>query len=159
MKVTYQKFLEYQIDLSGLEVIPSSNMEPYFCTPRGAEIFGRAGVDGIHYCFIDGFGDMVFTVSPMSTPGNYVHPVAESFEDFLRLLLACGGAAAVEQAWMWDLDEFDAFLADNQPTEEQKSILVQLADRTGLHPMDQPWQYIKKVQSGFDSARIEYTED
>ncbi len=157
--MTYQKFLEYQIDLSELGVIPGSNMEPYFCTPKGAEIFGRAGVDGIHYCFIDGFGDMVFTVSPMNTPGNYVHPIAESFEDFLRLLLACGNDAAIEQTWMWDLDEFDAFLADNQPTDEQKSILEQLADRTGLRPMDQPWQYIKKLQSGFDSSRIEYTED
>ncbi len=159
MKMTYQKFLEYQIDLSGLGVIPSSGMEPYFCTPKGAKIFGRAGVDGIHYCFIEGVGDMVFTVSPMNTPGNYVHPVAESFEDFLRLLLACGDETVIEQAWMWDLEEFVAFLADHQPTEEQKSILAQLADRTGLRPMDQPWQYIKRVQSGFDYSRIEYTED
>lgn len=157
--MTYQKFLEYQIDLSGLGVISDSNIEPYFCTPKGAEIFGCAGVDGIHYCFIDGFGDMVFTVSPMNTPENYVHPVAENFENFLRLLLACGDEAAIEQAWMWDLDAFNAFLADNQPTDEQKSILAQLAYRTGLRPMDQPWQYIKKVQNGFDYSSIEYTED
>lgn len=159
MKMTYQKFLKKQIDLSGLGVISDSNMDSYFCTPKGAQIFGHTGVDGIHYCFIDGFGDMVFTVSPMNTPGNYVHPVAESFQDFLRLLLTCGDEAAIEQAWMWDLEEFDAFLADNQPTEEQKAILEQLADRTGLRPMDQPWQYIQKVQSSFDYSRIEYTED
>ncbi len=159
MNVTYQKFLEYQIDLSGLEVIPSSNMEPYFCTPKGAEIFGRAGVDGIHYCFIDGFGDMVFTVSPMSTLGNYVHPVAESFEGFLRLLLACGGAAAVEQAWMWNRGEFDAFLETYPPAPEQRVILDALRDKLSLTPMEDPYGCIKAVQSSFDYSKIPYSKE
>ncbi len=159
MNVTYQKFLEYQIDLSGLEVIPSSNMEPYFCTPKGAKIFGRAGVDGIHYCFIDGFGDMVFTVSPMSTPGNYVHPVAESFEDFLRLLLACGGAAAVEQAWMWNRGEFDAFLETYPPAPEQQVILDALRDKLSLTPMEDSYGYIRRVQSSFDYGKIFYSKE
>ena len=38
----------------------------------------------------------------MNTSPDYVHPVAENFTDFLRLILACGDVAAVEQAWMWN---------------------------------------------------------
>ncbi len=159
MNVTYQKFLEYQIDLSGLGVIPGSNMEPYFCTPKRAKIFGRAGVDGIHYCFIDGFGDMVFTVSPMNTPGNCVHPVAESFEDFLRLLLVCGGAAAVEQAWIWNRGEFDAFLETYPPDDEQKAVLDALRDKLSLTPMVDPYGYIRGVQSSFDYSKIPYSKE
>lgn len=68
----------------------------YFCTPKGAAIIGWAGVDGIHYCFVDGFGETVFAVSPMNV-GDYVHPVARNFEDLLRLLLSCVDMAALEQ--------------------------------------------------------------
>ncbi|WP_222860695.1 hypothetical protein [Paenibacillus antibioticophila] len=50
------------------------NDPPYFCTPKGARMIGWAGVDGIHFCFVRGFGEMVFAVSPMNTAGNYVHP-------------------------------------------------------------------------------------
>ena len=55
---------------------------------------------------------MVFSVSPMNTSPDYVHPVAENFTDFLRLILACGDVAAVEQAWMWNEAQFEAFLGN-----------------------------------------------
>ncbi len=158
-RITFQEFLRKQIDLSALGVIQDSEPMAYFCTPKGAKIFGRAGVDGIHYCLIDGFDEMVFTVSPMNTMGTQVHPVAESFEDFLRLLLSCGDEAAIEQAWQWDRHQFEAFLTEYPPNEEQKAALAELADKTGLQGMDEPWQYIKSVQSSFDETRIEYTED
>ena len=100
--------------LIGLE--PGGDENNYFCAPRGANIIGWAGVDGIHFCFIRGFGETVFAVSPMNTPGNTVHPLARDFKDFLRLLLACGDTAAPEQAsgW-WDQAQFDAFLWENAP--------------------------------------------
>ena len=86
---------------------------PYFCTPKGASVFGWTGIDVIHFCFLRGFGDMVFVVSPMNTAPDYVHPVAKNFSDFLRLILVCGDVAAVEQAWMWDKIQFEAFLQEN----------------------------------------------
>lgn len=159
MAICYDSFTEMGIDLSPVGVIAGANMVACFCTPKNAEIFGYAGVDGIHYCFVSGFGDMVFTASPMNTPGNYIHPVAKSFEDFLRLLLSCGDAAAIEQAWMWDLPEFETFLQDNQPTQEQEAVLTELTAKTGLRPMEQPWQYIKALQDSFDISKIEFTED
>ena len=89
MDKTYQKFLRSGIDLAPIGVERREDNTLYFCTTKGASIFGWAGVDGIHFCFIRGFGSMVFAVSPMNSAPNYVHPVALNYADFLRLLLAC----------------------------------------------------------------------
>jgi len=75
---TYQKFVKSDIDLSALGFERRETNIPYFCTPKGARIIGWAGVDGIHYCFVRGFGETVFAVSPMNG-GDYVHPIARSF--------------------------------------------------------------------------------
>ena len=96
MAITYQEFMREPVDLQAMGIELGGEREPYFCTPRGAEIFGWAGVDGIHYCFVPGFGETVFAVNPMGA--DYVRPLAKNFEDFLRLLLACGDVAALDQA-------------------------------------------------------------
>ena len=134
--ITYEKFLKLGISLVPLGVEARTDNEHYFCTPRGAKVLGWAGVDGIHYCFVRGRGDMVFAVSPMNAPGEYVYPIAGSFEDFLRLLMACGDAAALEQAWQWNEGQFNDFLRENPPTDEQKDTVQAIADATGLAPVD-----------------------
>ena len=155
----YQKFLHTGIRLDHLGISANHEDVSYFCTPKGATIIGWAGVDGIHYCFIRGFAEMVFAVSPMNTAPDYVHPLAENFTDFLRLLLACGDAAALEQAWMWDKEQFQTFLKENPTTEEQKKTLAEIAEKMKLTAMEQPWEYIKSLQSSFDYNKIKYTED
>ena len=60
MAYGYQGFLKKKIDLAPLGVERGADRAGYFCTPQGASIIGWAGVDGIHYCFIRGFGEMVF---------------------------------------------------------------------------------------------------
>ena len=102
---------------------------------------------------------MVFSVSPMNTSPDYVHPVAENFTDFLRLILACGDVAAVEQAWMWNEAQFEAFLNENPTTQEQQQTLSEISEKMNLLPMEQPWTYIKNLQSSFDYSQIKYTED
>ena len=102
---------------------------------------------------------MVFSVSPMNTSPDYVHPVAENFTDFLRLILACGDVAAVEQAWMWNEAQFEAFLNENPTTQEQQRTLSEISEKMNLLPMEQPWTYIKNLQSSFDYSQIKYTED
>ncbi len=159
MDKTFQKFLSLGIDLAPVGIERREDNAPYFCTPKGASIFGWAGVDGIHFCFIRGFGGMVFSVSPMNIPPNYVHPLANDFADFLRLLLACGDEAALEQAWMWEEAQFEDFLRKNPSTQEQKQVLSELSEKLHLTPMDRPWKYIKDLQSAFDYSRIQYTED
>lgn len=153
----YEKYKKLDIDFSWLGLEPG-DIGGYFCTPKGAEVIGWAGVDGIHCCFVKGFGEMVFAVNPSNLPGDYVHPLARSFEDFLRLILACGFDAA-EQAWMWNRGEFDAFLETYPPTPEQRAALDGLRDGLGLTPMEDPYGYIREVQHGFDYGKIPYTEE
>lgn len=159
MDKTFEKFLCSDIDLSSIGIERREDNASYFCTPKGASIFGWAGVDGIHYCFVRGFGGMVFAVSPMNSAPDFVHPLARDFADFLRLIVACGDAAALEQAWMWDEVQFAAFLQENPPTREQKAVLEEIAEQFSLSPLEHPWKYIKNLQASFDYAKIKYTDD
>ena len=154
----YEKYKKLDIDFSQLGLEPGDTNGGYFCTPIGAEVIGWAGADGIHCCFVKGFGEMVFAVNPSNLPGDYVHPLARSFEDFLRLLLACGLDAA-EQAWMWNQGEFDGFLETDPPTPEQRATLDALRDGLKLAPMEDPYGYIKEVQSSFDYGKIPYSKE
>ena len=155
----YQKFQKLHIDHSAIGMDLNISDVKYFCTPVGAEVIGRAGVEGIHYCFIEGFGEMVFAVSPAALPGEYVHPVAKSFEDLLRLLLACGGMGAIEQAYMWDKELFDQYLMDNQPNENQKSMMRVIKDAFQIIPMEEPYAYIKNLQMSFDYGRLVFPKE
>ena len=48
--MTYEAFCGSGLDLSAVGFMPGG--EAYFCTPVGATILGRAGVDGIEDCRI-----------------------------------------------------------------------------------------------------------
>ena len=87
MNLLYEKYKNLKIDGSwiGLE---AGTQTPYFCTPIGAEIIGWD--NGIHYCFIKSFGDMVFCVNPETCCDYNVYPIARNFCDFLGLILATG---------------------------------------------------------------------
>lgn len=125
----------------------------------GAKVIGWAEWMGFTFALFCGFGEMVFAVSPMNVAPDYVHPLARNFPDFLSLLLACGDSAALEQAWQWNFEQFQAFLADNPPTEEQKTVLARISRQTGLSPIEEPWQYLHALQDTFDYSKIKYTED
>ena len=64
MKSWYEQYRELMLDGSwiGLEAPNPNDAGPYFCTPVGAQIIGWD--NGIHYCFLDGFSQMVFCVNP-----------------------------------------------------------------------------------------------
>lgn len=155
----YQKFLRKHISLAPLGVEQNTENTVYFCTPKGASIIGWSGVDGIHYCFIRGFGDMVFSVNPCNNNLNYVHPIAYSFEDFLGLLLSCGTADALEQAWMWDEEHFNRYIKENLLSKEAKALLLEISNRLLINPVKAPFTYIKNLQDTFDYSKIKYTED
>ena len=53
---TYEAYKNKEINLSAFGLDRCGNDYTYFCTPVGADIFAAPGVDGIHYCMIDGFG-------------------------------------------------------------------------------------------------------
>jgi len=159
MTTLYQKFKQLPIDFSAIGLEPGAASGEYFCTPKGAEIIGWAGVDGIHYCFIEGFGDMVFAVSPCNLPGDYVHPLAESFEDFLRLMLMCSGLDAMEQIHGWSKDVFEKYMAETRVAIELKKIFQIISEELSLEPMDFPFEYIKNLQRRFNYRSIPWKEE
>ena len=155
-KALYEKYLRLKIDRSVIGLDNTGDRYTYFCTPKGASVIGWAGVDGIHYCFIRGFGDKVFAVSPSNLPGEQVNILADSFEDFLRLLLACGTLDAMEQAHMWDKEQFEEYLQENKPTEEQLQVQEVLQKKFALVPMETPFEYIKGLQKNFDYKKLKF---
>ena len=72
--MTYAEFAKMQIDLGALGAVGGRNAVRYICTPKGENIFGWAGVDGIHFCTVKGCGETVFSVSPMNMGQNCVQP-------------------------------------------------------------------------------------
>lgn len=155
----FKTFLQLGINLACVGIEMGGEETAYFCTPKGASIIGWAGADGIHYCRIRGFGNMIFAVSPMNSAPDYVHPIAENFETLLRLLLACKDAAALEQAWQWNEDQFKAFLKEYPPTEEGNAVLAEISRKLDLLPMENAWQYLHSLQENFDYSKIKYTGD
>lgn len=154
----YEKFKRLDLDFQALGLGCSDDQTMYFCTPKGAKIIGWPGVDGIHFCFVRGCRDMVFAISPDNLPGEYVHPIAKSFRDFLRLLLACG-VDAMEQCWGWTKDMFEAFLLENPRTEEEMNALAAIEAVFSLKPMEEPYDYIRGVQAGFDGSRLKFASE
>ena len=158
-RLTDRQFLKAQINLEPLGLIMDGPFEAYFCTPKGARIFARSGVDGIHFCFVRGFGETVFAVSPMNGRENCVHPVAKSFRDFLRLLLALHDAAAIEQAWQWNAAQLEEFEQKHPSSDEQLAALDKLVFTFHLRPMAEPWKYIHTVQAGFEYGKLRFSEE
>ena len=155
----YQQFKKLNIDHSAIGLEQCDTYAPYFCTPKGAKVIGCAGVDGIHYCFVKGFDEMVFAVSPENLPGEYVHPIARSFEDMLSLLLACGSMDAIEQTHMWDETTFDGYVKENQPGEAQAAVMAAIREQLSIEPMEHPFAYIKELQADFDYSQLKFSTE
>ncbi len=156
---TYTKFKKLGIDLSPVGIDSHTENIRYFCTPIGMRFLGWAGVDGIHYGFVRGCGEMVFAVNPTNFGGEYVHPIAENFEDFLRLLIACGDCAALEQAWQWDKIQFTEFLQKYPPEESQRVVMSEIAEKTGLNAMENVWEYLFFVRNNFDNSKLQFRDE
>lgn len=158
MGAFYNKFKELGLDLTPLSLEDRGPNGGYFCTPVGANCIGWPGVDGIHFCFIRGHREMVFAVSPMNGPGEYVHPIARTFRDFLRLLLSCG-VDALEQIYAWDRAQFEAFVRDCPRSEDEKQLLDRIAAEFSLKPMKDPYGYVKNLQEAFDFGTIMFSQE
>ena len=149
-------YFRSKLDLSHIGLQRGEKESGYFCTPVLSKVIGWAGVDGIHFCTTKGFEEMIFAVSPANCPGEYVHPVARNFEDFLRLLLACNDTAAIEQCWFMDREVFEDFVACNPPTEEGQKCLDAIQKKYKVTPMDDPFGYIHELQDGFDYDSLQF---
>ena len=106
MKTAYERYMALPID-KGLFCLEHGDMTaPYFCYPANADPIGFEGC--ILYCFLPEYGEMVFACNPESCVEQNVYPLAANFEDFIRLILACGTANPVEQIVWMDQRKFEA---------------------------------------------------
>lgn len=158
--MTYTEFKKLKINTSGIGWETAGKDEAYFCTPKDAKIIGRAGVDGIHYCTVRKLGETIFAVSPMNLPGHYVHPIARNLTDLLRLLLACLDMNLIEQAWMWDEEQLEEQIEEVRNSEYfDSSALDATREKCGLEPMENPYEYLYKLQQSFDYGSIPFTKE
>lgn len=156
-----KRFQALGLDCSPVGLCPGPAQGGYFCTPRGMTVLGWEGCGGIHFGRIRGYGDMVFAVNPIPAGEQYVRPLAHSFRDFLRLLLACGSAAALEQMGDWTREQLDAWLRapENAVTAEGRAVLSRIAAAFRLTPMEDPFGSVKEIQASFDGGRLRYTDE
>ena len=172
--------------LEPLELLPAADEDASFCTPLGARLIARIGVDGVHFCDVPALGDTVFAVSPMREM-PYVCAVAESLADFLGEVLACGGAGAVEQlaymenaaaaqdflrhnrVWLYGgtPEEADAacryFGTDMMPDKESASAhrraCEALQTACEISPPGDAYTHIRVVRRGFDLDLLDFSEE
>ncbi len=159
METTYKKYRALPIDKGLLCLEPGAITTQYFCYPVNAEPIGFEGC--ILYCFLPEYGEMVFACNPESCADQNVYPLAANFEDFIRLILACGTANPVEQIVWMTRKQFDEHIANEKAilTDEQKVAGNLLQQKLGLLPMNDPFEYVKSIQKGFDDSKIQYSDE
>lgn len=162
----YQKYKNLKIDKSYINLEEGSKTADWFCTPIGAKVIGWE--NGIHYCFIEGFSEMVFAVNPegsINENGEELHtyPLSENFENFMRLILAAKCANHIEQIIHFSKSEFEKFCEDDSSDLEfqkkQEAVLDVIAKDLKLTPMDDAYEYVKHLQKNFDTASIKYSDE
>ena len=158
MDALFSQFQQLPIDKSLISLEPGSIEVPFFCYPVNALPIGFEG--GILYCFLPEYGEMVFAANPESCADSCVYPLAQTFSDFLRLILACGSANPVEQIIWMSRERFENHLRAERATqtEVQKAALSLIQRTFGLTAMEDPFAYVKALQAGFDGSKIQYSD-
>lgn len=158
--MTFAEFKKLKIDTSKIGWIQTKDAGDYFCTPRGASVIGCAGVDGIHFCTVRGFGDMIFAVNPSNSVGKNVYPIAYNLVDLLRLLLVCCDMNIIEQAHFWDEEQFEENIKDLKESEFfDRSALDIISERCGLEPMEKPYEYLYRLQRSFNCSQLKFKNE
>ena len=155
----FQKYQSLHLDAESIGLARGEITEPYFCYPVGATAIGFEGC--ILYCFVPQYGDMVFAANPESCAESYVYPLAQTFEDFLRLVISCGSANPVEQIVWMSREQFEQHRRQvmQEAEAKQRALLETLRREFGLTPMDDPYGYVRTLQQSFDDSRIQYSNE
>ncbi len=159
METIYEKYMALPIDKGLLCLEYGDIAEPYFCYPVNAKPIGFEGC--ILYCFLPEYGEMVFACNPESCVDQNVYPLAANFEDFIRLILACGTANPLEQIVWMDKNKFEEHMANEEKilTDEQRTAAQQLQRALSLLPIENPFEYVKSIQKDFDGSKIQYSDE
>ena len=161
MNALYERYKKLNMDGSYIGLEKGDENGDYFCTPVEAKVIGWD--NGIHYCFIDGFGEMVFCVNPDTCCDYYVYPLARNFTDFLSLLLATKNTNVMQQIILWDKQEYDDFINTPDNVEYENSVEVVAALNAlralDIAEMENPFAYIKDIQRDFPYDKIQFTDE
>lgn len=159
----YQQFINLDMDFSRIGFFAEDDKYRYFCTPKNGRIIGSMGVDGVHFCMVDGCGDMIFAVNPIPPGDVYVYPVAENFADFLGLVLATGSTNVLDQLYYMDRDGYDSLMNSRSNvdfiTAPQHIEILQKIQRLGVQPVENPYDYVKNLQAEFDYSKIKFSDE
>ena len=159
MKTLFERYKKLNINGSLICLEQVEDIYSYFCYPTNAKAIGFEG--SIMYCFIEPYGDMVFACNPDTCADVFVYPLAKTFEDFMGLILACGSTNPIEQIVWMNKEQFAKHLQGEEAvrTEEQRAVLNHLEKKLGISPLDNPYDYVKELQSHFDNSGIEYSDE
>ena len=133
----------------------------YFCTPKKAEIFASLGVDGIHFCTIPSFGELVFAVVPEAADGRYAFPVANDMAEFFSLVASLSGAGLIDQIPSMTKETFERQLS-TENAHLPASVTAELEELVKLFdvkPLEgSPYDYVMKLYTAFDYSEIPFTD-
>ncbi len=138
--------------------------EKYFCTPIGAKIFARLGVDGVHFCTVAGFGETVFAVNPSNCEGQQVFPVAHDLKEFLELVLTLGGAGLIDQIPLFTKEKIEKeqsnFLEQMKDDEAWRCDIERLKNTFGIEMLTvSPYELVREISDSFDHSRLRFKKE
>ena len=104
---------------------------------------------------------MVFACNPESCVDQNVYPLAANFEDFIRLILACGTANPLSKSFGWIKINLKNTWQTKRKilTDEQRTAAQQLQRALSLLPIENPFEYVKSIQKDFDGSKIQYSDE
>ena len=150
----YHKFRNSSLDVSMLGLYIGSEDSPSVYTPTGSRVIAWDSDGSAHFCQIEGFGDMVFAVDPSATPGDCIHPVSATLQDFIGLLCVCRDASVVLNAYRWSKRRLAEMIAAVAMDFKRNAILRALSNTYKAPTIDDPYEYISKLQDRFDYSSL-----
>lgn len=150
----YSKFRNSSLDISPLGIFCGEDVSDSVYTPNGAKVVAWANDRSVHFCQIEGFGDLVFSVDPTAPPGDCVQPVAKTLQDFIGLLTVCRNAKLISHAYRWSCALFNHHLRGIRPTVKMNSVIRALENTYRSDSISDPYSYIRALQNSFDYRGI-----
>ena len=128
----------------------------------GNSIIGRN--KNAYFGKVQGNGEMIFCFDKDSKNGHKVYPVANSFRDFLALILSTGSAQTIQNLSVWKKEEYIRYLRnveiiDYLNTDEVMNVLFTIRFILKVDDMNRPYEYVNYLIKTFDYDSLSYKND
>ena len=155
----FEKFMSLDIDRESINLEKGTLDEPYFCYPENASVIGFEG--SILYCTIKEEGETVFASNPETCADECVYPLAKNFEDFMRMVIACGSPTPIEQIIWMSREQFDKQVAEvhENMSKEAKAAIETIKRELNIEPVENIYDYVKEIQKDFDLSGIKFSDE